>query len=238
MEKENQRTDNLQPIILSFSAAIHPHHLHHHINILTNPPNPQHLSYLCYLFSVLSLSLCLSLCVSCTVWAKMGRKCSQCGSIGHNSRTCSGYRARLSSPTSSAAAAAVAAPLTGNKGGLRLFGVQLDLSSISTPTSPSHSPSSSSSSRMDNNMKKSFSLDSLSPSHLSNPDDNKISDGYLSDGLTGGFQEKRKGEFLVENWKSFRFSSSLRAGDRELVGSAVVSRTCLSVFVFSQKWKR
>lgn len=119
----------------------------------------------------------------------MGRKCSHYGSIGHNSRTCGGYRALLS----------FCAAFTSNDGGLRLLGVQLDLSSTSSP-SPS-SPSSSSSVTIF--MKKSFSLDSRSSPHVSNSGDNRIPTGYLSNRLTAGSQDKRKGELLVENRESF-----------------------------------
>ncbi|WRX34816.1 SANT/Myb domain - like 10 [Theobroma cacao] len=100
----------------------------------------------------------------------MGRKCSHCGNIGHNSRTCTTYRG-----------AAV--------GGLRLFGVQLDISSSSVA------------------MKKSFSMDCLSSASPSSPspssslsssrvsiDENsdKTSIGYLSDGLMGRSPERKK----------------------------------------------
>nr|DAD48956.1 TPA_asm: hypothetical protein HUJ06_018893 [Nelumbo nucifera] len=107
----------------------------------------------------------------------MGRKCSHCGNMGHNSRTCTNYRA-----------SAVG-------GGLKLFGVQLDLSSSSSLA-----------------LKKSFSMDCLpstssasssSSSSLSSSsrvvaDENsdKISNGYLSDGLIGRTQERKKGEHI------------------------------------------
>ncbi|KAE7998573.1 hypothetical protein FH972_003107 [Carpinus fangiana] len=55
----------------------------------------------------------------------MGRKCSHCGNVGHNSRTCITFRGTFS-------------------GGLKLFGVQLDPSSLSVVA-----------------MKKSFSMDCL-----------------------------------------------------------------------------
>lgn len=102
----------------------------------------------------------------------MGRKCSHCGNIGHNSRTCTNYRGS-------------------GVGGLRLFGVQLDMSSSSSPPSSSIA------------MKKSFSMDcflssslasspssSLSSSRISlNENCDKASLGYLSDGP----QERKKG---------------------------------------------
>ncbi|OMO67337.1 hypothetical protein CCACVL1_20611 [Corchorus capsularis] len=114
----------------------------------------------------------------------MGRKCSHCGNIGHNSRTCTTFRG-----TSALVGA----------GGLRLFGVQLDIN-----------PSSSSSSSVFS-MKKSFSMDCLSsaspinsspsPSNSSsrlsmdneNISSDKTSIGYLSDGLMARSPERKKG---------------------------------------------
>lgn len=102
----------------------------------------------------------------------MGRKCSHCGNVGHNSRTCTTYRGTFS-------------------GGLKLFGVQLDLSSLSVVA-----------------MKKSFSMDCLYPSSSSSSspssslsssrislDENsdRTTFGYLSDGLIGRPQERKKG---------------------------------------------
>ena len=108
----------------------------------------------------------------------MGRKCSHCGNIGHNSRTCTTLRGSSGVSSSS---------LTG---GVKLFGVQLEMPST-TPLP----------------MKKSFSLDCL-PSSSSTPssstssrvsaDENsdKFSRGYLSDGLIARTQERKKGQFL------------------------------------------
>lgn len=108
----------------------------------------------------------------------MGRKCSHCGNNGHNSRTCNSQRGIL-----------------GGGGGVRLFGVQIYIAS---------SP-----------MKKSFSMDCLSSSYNYNTSSSpssssssssllcieetpeKISSGYLSDGLLGRAQERKKGEKLL-----------------------------------------
>lgn len=130
----------------------------------------------------------------------MGRKCSQCGNMGHNSRTC-GVRQRRQ---------------RGGGGGLRLFGVQvLDLSSSSSssnnslisrkkkniiikrcPPSMVHclssvaassptTPSSSTSSR-------------LQSSALIDENSEKMSNGYPSDGLTALPQENNyKGQFFL-----------------------------------------
>ncbi|KAK2996627.1 hypothetical protein RJ639_026550 [Escallonia herrerae] len=110
----------------------------------------------------------------------MGRKCSHCGNMGHNSRTCTTYRGTGAFGTA----------------GLRLFGVQLDVPSSSSSSSSSSSPIAV--------LKKSFSMDclpssptpSVSPSPSSSlpsisPD--KSSVGYLSDGLLGRAQERKKG---------------------------------------------
>lgn len=132
----------------------------------------------------------------------MGRKCSHCGSIGHNSRTCAKQKG-LSSIDDEDHSSCL--------GGFRLFGVQMQLSS---------SYSSSSLVQINNNaMKKSFSVDCLSSSsslissstaataaaaassstssrHSISIND-KLFHGYLSDGLIKGpTQERRKGEFL------------------------------------------
>ncbi|KAI7737460.1 hypothetical protein M8C21_007235 [Ambrosia artemisiifolia] len=108
----------------------------------------------------------------------MVRKCSHCGNIGHNSRTCTSYnKANVNSTI-----------LVGG-GGLRLFGVQLDspysmvmkkcLSMDCLATSASNSSSSS----------------SLSSARVSINDltDKNMSDGYLSNGLIARAQERKKG---------------------------------------------
>ncbi|KAE8658182.1 Bacterial transferase hexapeptide repeat-containing protein isoform 1 [Hibiscus syriacus] len=111
----------------------------------------------------------------------MGRKCSHCGNIGHNSRTCTTFRGTTGG--------------AGGCGGIRLFGVQLQLDIPS---------SSSSSVAAANYMKKSFTMSCL-PSSSASPyplsssrvsvDENsdKISFGYLSDGLMVRSPERKKG---------------------------------------------
>lgn len=114
------------------------------------------------------------------VWEKMGRKCSHCGNIGHNSRTCTSFR---EDPAPS---------------GLRLFGVHLDISSsfslaIKKSLSMDALPSSASPS-----------------SSLVSIDEDKTSLGYLSDGLMGCRppQERKKGEsFSTQPMTSIKFSS-------------------------------
>lgn len=121
--------------------------------------------------------------------AAMARKCSSCGNNGHNSRTCGGHGRVLMENG-------------GGGGGVRLFGVQLHVGSPSSP------------------MKKCFSMDCLSSaapaayyaaalaasssspsvsssSSLVSVEENAekvATNGYLSDGLMGRAQERKKGE--------------------------------------------
>lgn len=116
----------------------------------------------------------------------MGRKCSHCGNIGHNSRTCT-YRETFA-------------------GGLRLFGVQLDLSSSSFALKKSFSvdclyqPSSSSPTSPSSSMSSSrISIDENS---------DKTTIGYLSDGLICRPQERKKGEFGMKSYLLWYFFSN------------------------------
>jgi hypothetical protein len=102
----------------------------------------------------------------------MARKCSHCGNIGHNSRTC--------------------ATLKGSDvGKFRLFGVRLDLSSSSSPSS----------------MRKSLSMDCLSSSSIASSSTPSASSSsrltmdqtfynihhqYISEGLTIARNQQRK----------------------------------------------
>ncbi|XVE54108.1 hypothetical protein DITRI_Ditri03aG0055200 [Diplodiscus trichospermus] len=144
----------------------------------------------------------------------MGRKCSYCGNIGHNSRTCTTYRATA-------------------VGGLRLFGVQLDISSSSV------------------SMKKSFSMDCLSSATPSSPspssssrvsiDENsdKTSIGYLSDGLMGRSPERKKGvPWTEEEHRTFLLGlEKLGKGDwRGISRNFVTTRTPTQVASHAQKY--
>ena len=121
----------------------------------------------------------------------MARKCSSCGNNGHNSRTCSGHRGHGSSISTSSNSSA-----STSCGGLRLFGVQLQVASpplkkclsmeclspaayYGAAAASSLSPSVSSSSS---------SLVSIEESA------ERVSSGYTSDGLMGRIQERKKGE--------------------------------------------
>lgn len=107
----------------------------------------------------------------------MGRKCSHCGNHGHNSRTCSGPGGTLGA-------------------GVRIFGVQLYAASSSSPMKKSFSTNCLSSSC-------NYAASSSSPSSSSSSSSlicldelsvEKISGGYLSEGLMGRAQERKKGE--------------------------------------------
>ncbi|GLT98658.1 hypothetical protein SLE2022_161530 [Rubroshorea leprosula] len=141
----------------------------------------------------------------------MGRKCSHCGNIGHNSRTCPAYRSTA-------------------VGGLRLFGVQLDISCSSI------------------SMKKSFSMDclsSVSPSSSSSPSLSSprvsldYNSGYLSDGLMGRTQERKKGiPWTEEEHRTFLLGlEKLGKGDwRGISRNFVTTRTPTQVASHAQKY--
>ncbi|CAI8594630.1 unnamed protein product [Vicia faba] len=143
----------------------------------------------------------------------MGRKCSHCGNIGHNSRTCNSLRGNGN-----------------NFLGVRLFGVQLDLSSSYV------------------SMKKSFSMDSF-PTSSSSPSssfsstrliiEDRISVGYLSDGLVVRTQERKKGVPWTEE-EHIKFLVGLEKlgkGDwRGISRSYVTTRTPTQVASHAQKY--
>ncbi|KAK1354869.1 transcription factor KUA1 [Heracleum sosnowskyi] len=157
----------------------------------------------------------------------MGRKCSHCGNMGHNSRTCISYKGNISMAS------------TGNIG-LRLFGVQLvDMSS---------SCSSSSAISQAFDMKKSFSMDCLmsSPNSPSSSSSlvsiNEVSDqtciGYLSDGLLARAQERKKGvPWTEEEHRAFLAGlQKLGKGDwRGISRKFVTTRTPTQVASHAQK---
>lgn len=158
----------------------------------------------------------------------MGRKCSHCGNIGHNSRTCTNNKASTTSVG----------------GSLRLFGVQLDVYSSSSSYSSIIS------------MKKSFSMDclhsssspssspssSMSSRNLAGLDEtslDKTSLGYLSDGLIARPQERKKGvPWTEEEHRTFLIGlDKLGKGDwRGISRNYVTTRTPTQVASHAQKY--
>ncbi|XP_073157533.1 transcription factor MYBS3-like [Henckelia pumila] len=150
----------------------------------------------------------------------MGRKCSHCGNIGHNSRTCN---------TSSKETIV----------GVRLFGVQIDISSSSSSSAP---------------IKKSLSLDclsSISPlspspstslsSSMFSIDENsdKTPTGYQSDGPLDRAPERKKGvPWTEEEHRMFLLGlEKLGKGDwRGISRNFVTSRTPTQVASHAQKY--
>ena len=113
----------------------------------------------------------------------MARKCSSCGHNGHNSRTCSGNSG------------------AGGGGGLRLFGVQLHVGAaplkksfsmecLSSSASAYYAAAAVAASNSSSSVSSSSSLVSVEETA------EKMGHGYLSDGLMGRAQERKKGEFV------------------------------------------
>nr|TKR99721.1 DNA-binding family protein [Populus alba] len=98
----------------------------------------------------------------------MGRKCSHCGNVGHNSRTCTATQ----------------------KESLRLFGVQLDVPAPSS--SPAMKKSFSVGSLPCSSTTPSSSTSSNSPQVNAGDEFYLLSNGYLSDGQVGRTPERKK----------------------------------------------
>ncbi|KAG6770541.1 hypothetical protein POTOM_026226 [Populus tomentosa] len=98
----------------------------------------------------------------------MGRKCSHCGNVGHNSRTCTATQ----------------------KESLRLFGVQLDIPASSS--SPAMKKSFSVGSLPCSSTTPSSSTSSNSPQVNAGDEFYLLSNGYLSDGQVGRRTPERK----------------------------------------------
>ncbi|KAJ4952052.1 hypothetical protein NE237_028884 [Protea cynaroides] len=147
----------------------------------------------------------------------MGRKCSHCGNMGHNSRTCIYRRSAV--------------------GGLRLFGVQLEIPSSSFAMKKSISTDclSSASSALSSSPASSSSSSRIS----SDENSDKISGGYLSDGLMGRLQERKKGvPWTEEEHRTFLAGlEKLGKGDwRGISRNFVTTRTPTQVASHAQKY--
>lgn len=162
----------------------------------------------------------------------MVRKCSHCGNIGHNSRTC----------TNNAFSCKVGNGINVNtttSGGIKLFGVHLDMiSSSSVPIKKSFSFDCLSASGPPSVSSPSSSLSSLS-AHVQIPMD-KVSNGYLSDDPFGRAPpEKRKGvPWTEEEHRAFLIGlEKLGKGDwRGISRKFVRSRTPTQVASHAQKY--
>uniref|UniRef100_A0ACD5VGN0 Uncharacterized protein n=1 Tax=Avena sativa TaxID=4498 RepID=A0ACD5VGN0_AVESA len=160
----------------------------------------------------------------------MARKCSSCGHNGHNSRTCSGNNG---------------AGGGGSGGGLRLFGVQLHVGAAPLKKSFSMECLSSSASayyaaaavvaasNSSSSVSSSSSLVSVEESA------EKMGHGYLSDGLMGRAQERKKGVPWTED-EHRRFLAGLEKlgkGDwRGISRHFVATRTPTQVASHAQKY--
>ncbi|CAL9027696.1 unnamed protein product [Prunus brigantina] len=166
----------------------------------------------------------------------MGRKCSHCGNIGHNSRTCTNFRGTGTS-------------FGVGHVGFRLFGVQLHHHDHHHLMMPS---SSNMNHHVAMSMKKSFSMDCLPTSSASSSspsssrisvDENSIQDkasiGYLSDGLICRAQERKKGvPWTEEEHRTFLIGlEKLGKGDwRGISRNYVTTRTPTQVASHAQKY--
>ncbi|XP_020153631.2 uncharacterized protein [Aegilops tauschii subsp. strangulata] len=160
----------------------------------------------------------------------MARKCSSCGHNGHNSRTCSGHRG-----------------VESGGGGLRLFGVQLQVGAAPLKKSFSMECLSSSASAYyaaaaavgvaASNSSSSVSSSSSLVSVEESPE--KMGHGYLSDGLMGRAQERKKGVPWTED-EHRRFLAGLEKlgkGDwRGISRHFVTTRTPTQVASHAQKY--
>ncbi|XP_037411743.1 transcription factor MYBS1-like [Triticum dicoccoides] len=167
---------------------------------------------------------------ACVPSIGMARKCSSCGHNGHNSRTCSGHRGMES-----------------GGGGLRLFGVQLQVGAAPLKKSFSMECLSSSASAYNaaaaavgvaaSNSSSSVSSSSSLVSVEESPE--KMGQGYLSDGLMGRAQERKKGVPWTED-EHRRFLGGLEKlgkGDwRGISRHFVTTRTPTQVASHAQKY--
>ncbi|CAH8381630.1 unnamed protein product [Eruca vesicaria subsp. sativa] len=139
----------------------------------------------------------------------MGRRCSHCGNVGHNSRTCSSNKTRV----------------------IRLFGVHVDTRGSSPPPPPPPPPSL----LLAAAMKKSFSMDCLPACSTSS----SSLAGYLSDGLTHRTPDRKKGiPWTEEEHRIFLIGlEKLGKGDwRGISRNFVVTKSPTQVASHAQKY--
>lgn len=145
----------------------------------------------------------------------MGRKCSHCGNVGHNSRTCT----------------------TTQKESLRLFGVQLDIPASSS--SPAMKKSFSVGSLPSSSTTPSSSTSSNSPQVNTGYEFYLLSNGYLSDGQVGRTPERKKSvPWTEEEHRIFLLGlEKLGKGDwRGISRNFVTTRTPTQVASHAQKY--
>ncbi|CAL4952102.1 unnamed protein product [Urochloa decumbens] len=170
----------------------------------------------------------------------MARKCSSCGNNGHNSRTCSGH-GRVTMENAGVGVGG---------GGVRLFGVQLQAGSSPSPMKKCFSMECLSSAAPPayyaaalaaaaNNNSSSPSVSSSSSLVSVEETAEKVTNGYLSDGLMGRAQERKKGVPWTED-EHRRFLAGLEKlgkGDwRGISRHFVTTRTPTQVASHAQKY--
>ncbi|CAO2174928.1 unnamed protein product [Urochloa humidicola] len=172
----------------------------------------------------------------------MARKCSSCGNNGHNSRTCGGGHGRVTMENGVGG---------GGGAGVRLFGVQLHAGSLSSPMKKCFSMECLSSAAPPayyaaalaaaaaNNNSSSPSVSSSSSLVSVEETAEKVTNGYLSDGLMGRAQERKKGVPWTED-EHRRFLAGLEKlgkGDwRGISRHFVTTRTPTQVASHAQKY--
>ncbi|CAO2186012.1 unnamed protein product [Urochloa humidicola] len=166
----------------------------------------------------------------------MARKCSSCGNNGHNSRTCGGGHGRVTMENSGG-------------GGVRLFGVQLHAASsspmkkcfsmecLSSAAPPAYYAAALAAAANNNSSSPSVSSSSSLVSVEETAE--KVTNGYLSDGLMGRVQERKKGVPWTED-EHRRFLAGLEKlgkGDwRGISRHFVTTRTPTQVASHAQKY--
>ncbi|CAL4978357.1 unnamed protein product [Urochloa decumbens] len=169
----------------------------------------------------------------------MARKCSSCGNNGHNSRTCSGH-GRVTMAENGGGV---------GSGGVRLFGVQLNAGSsspmkkcfsmecLSSAAPPAYYAAALAAANNNNSSSPSVSSSSSLVSVEETAE--KVTNGYLSDGLMGRAQERKKGVPWTED-EHRRFLAGLEKlgkGDwRGISRHFVTTRTPTQVASHAQKY--